>query len=83
MFSEWRILTLRLARLRRAGQPKGQNLAVSGAMDGEANVTKRICRLPADWILHYNPRSKTQILNINLLKSLEPDPHIFIFWTVV
>ncbi|MBW1707534.1 MAG: hypothetical protein JRJ86_20620 [Deltaproteobacteria bacterium] len=27
---------------------KGQNPAVSGAMDGEANETKRICRFPAN-----------------------------------
>ena len=31
-----------------AGQPKGQNVAVSEARDGEANETERICRLPAD-----------------------------------
>jgi len=31
-----------------AGQPKGQNVAVSEAMDGEANEAMRICRLPAE-----------------------------------
>jgi hypothetical protein len=30
------------------GQLKGQNPAVSGAKDGEANEAKRIFRLPAD-----------------------------------
>jgi hypothetical protein len=33
---------------------KVQNPAVSGAMDGEANETKRICRLPANGISHNN-----------------------------
>jgi len=31
-----------------AGQPKGQNVAVSEAKDGEANEAERICRLPTD-----------------------------------
>jgi len=37
-----------------AGQLKGQNPAVSGAMDGEANKTKRRCRLSANGNSHYN-----------------------------
>ncbi len=83
MFSEWRILALWLARLWRAGQRKGQNPAVSGAIDGEANVTKRICRLPTHWVSYDILKLKTQLFNTNLMKSLKPDPDIVLFWTVV
>jgi hypothetical protein len=43
---------------------------VSGAMDGEANETKRICRHPAIRISHYNLKSKTGVSNINVMKLL-------------
>ncbi len=44
-----------------AGQPKGQNVAVSEARDGEANEAERICRLPADGHENGNLESKETI----------------------
>jgi len=37
-----------------AGQPKGQNVAVSGAMDGVANVTEGISGFSGRQSLHHN-----------------------------
>jgi len=44
-----------------AGQPKGQNVAVSEARDGEANEAERTCRLPADGHEKGNLKSKETI----------------------
>jgi len=44
-----------------AGQPKGQNVAVSEAREGGANEAERICRFPADGRENDNPESKETI----------------------
>ena len=52
-------------------------------MDGEANETKRICRLPAHGISHGNLKQTIEVSNTDLLKLLEPDQNIDSFWTVL
>ena len=50
-----------------AGQPKGQNVAVSEAMDGEANEAEGI-PLSAAWVLHdkYPPVTESLLFPVTI-----------------